>query len=263
MSDIQQKVKAQFAKTSESYVSSPIHAKGEDLKMLLELAGDVKDKDVLDIATGAGHTALAFAKAGARVTATDLTPEMLEQARVFLKSQNIHQVSFQEASAEELPFEDESFNAVTCRIAAHHFVDIGAFVQEVARVLKPTGQFLLVDNISPLDKELAQVMNHIEKTRDPSHVWAYSIPTWMDHLTKVNLEVYSLQRFKRKKNFVSWTQNAQTPQKVITELEEYILSLSEGLQDYFEIIEDRKLLFLSHEVMVLQAIKKTTHFGPS
>ena len=263
MSDIHNKVKAQFAKTSDAYVTSSIHAKGEDLQVLLELAGNVKDKTVLDVATGAGHTALVFAQAGARVTATDLTPEMLMKARVFLKSQNVHDVIFQEASAERLPFANDSFDIVTCRIAAHHFADPESFVKEVARVLKPQGQFLLVDNISPVDKDLAKVMNHIEKTRDPSHVWAYSISIWIDYLTTADLEIHALQRFKREKDYVSWTKNAQTPKEIVGELEQYILSLPESSQMYFEVItEGDKLFALSHEVMILKAIKAINSISP-
>jgi ubiquinone/menaquinone biosynthesis C-methylase UbiE len=253
-SDIHDKVKAQFSKTAQAYVSSTVHAKGDELKLLLELAGDATNKKVLDIATGGGHTALAFAKAGAYVTATDLTPTMLETAKAFITSQGVDTVTFQEASAEALPFEDKSFDIVACRIAAHHFAEPKKFVTEVARVLKPAGIFLLVDNISPADSKLAETMNHIEKTRDPSHVWAYSIPTWLVWLNEAGLEFHHLTRFKRSKNYAYWTSYAQTPEKVISELEHYILSLPSPQQKYFELtVKEGRLETLSHEVMVLMA----------
>jgi ubiquinone/menaquinone biosynthesis C-methylase UbiE len=252
--DIHDKVKAQFSKTAQAYVSSTIHAKGDDLKLLLELAGDVTNKKVLDIATGGGHTALAFAKAGAEVTATDLTPAMLETAKTFITEQDVDSVTFQEASAEALPLDDQSFDIVTCRIAAHHFAEPGKFVAEVARVLKSDGIFLLVDNISPVDAKLAEAMNHIEKTRDPSHVWAYSIFTWLNWLSEASLELHHLTRFKRRKNFPYWTSYAQTPEHVARELEDYILSLPASQQKYFQItIKEGRLETLSHEVMVLMA----------
>jgi ubiquinone/menaquinone biosynthesis C-methylase UbiE len=255
--DIHAKVKAQFSNTAQAYVTSNIHAKGDELKRLLELADDVTNKEVLDVATGGGHTALAFAKAGANVIATDLTPAMLETARTFVCSQGVTSITFQEAKAEALPFENASLDIVTCRIAAHHFAEPEPFVLEVARVLKPEGIFLLVDNISPNDSNLANVMNHIEKTRDPSHVWAYSIPTWLHWLTKTRLELYHLERFKRSKNFLAWTNNARTPEAVISDLEQYVLSLSEGQQRYFEVTtKEGRLETLSHEVMVLMAKKQ-------
>jgi ubiquinone/menaquinone biosynthesis C-methylase UbiE len=252
--EIHNKVKAQFSKTAQAYVSSTIHAKGDELKLLLELAGDVTNKKVLDIATGGGHTALAFAKAGARVTATDLTPAMLETAKAFISEQGVDSVTFQEASAEALPFDHQSFDIVTCRIAAHHFAEPEKFVAEVARVLKPDGIFLLVDNISPVDAKLAEVMNYIETTRDPSHVWAYSIPTWLNWLSEAGLELHHLTRFKRRKNYPYWTSYAQIPENVSAELEHFVLSLPESRQKYFEItIREGRLETLSHEVMVLLA----------
>ena len=78
---------------------------------MLELAGDVTNKTVLDVATGAGHTALAFAKAGAIVTASDLTKTMLETAEVFITEQGIDNMIFQEAAAEALPFDDQKSHA--------------------------------------------------------------------------------------------------------------------------------------------------------
>jgi ubiquinone/menaquinone biosynthesis C-methylase UbiE len=247
-SDIHDKVKAQFSKTAQAYVSSAIHAKGDELKLLLELAGDVTNKKVLDVATGGGHTALAFAKAGVRVTATDLTPAMLETAKTFMVEQGVDSVIFQEASAESLPFEHQSFDIVT------HFAEPKKFVEEVARVLKSDGLFLLVDNISPADSTLAEIMNTIEKTRDPSHVWAYSIPTWLNWLTEAGLELHHLTRFKRSKNYAYWTSYAQTPEKVIGELEQYVLSLPKARQKYFELtVKEGRLEKVSHEVMVLMA----------
>lgn len=252
--DIHSKVKAQFSKTARAYVSSTIHAKGDELKLLLELAGNVTSKKVLDIATGGGHTALAFAKAGAEVTATDLTPAMLETAKTFIAEQGVDSVVFQEASAEALPFENQSFDIVTCRIAAHHFAEPKKFVGEVARILKPEGLFLLVDNVSPTDSVLAETMNYIEKTRDPSHVWAYSVPTWLNWLTEAGLELHHLTRFKRSKNYPYWTNYAQTPETVVKELEHTILSLPRSQQKYFEItVKEGRLETLSHEVMVLVA----------
>ncbi len=255
MSDaIHTNVKAQFSKTAGAYVTSNSHAKGAELNLLLELAGDVTGQEVLDVATGGGHTALAFAKAGATVTATDLTPEMLEAAQTFITSQGINTIRFKETKAEALPFEDQSFDSVTCRIAAHHFAEPETFVLETARVLKPEGLFLLVDNISPKDTYLAEAMNAIEKTRDPSHVYAYSVPTWLNWLTQAGLELYYLTRFKRSKNFSYWTSYAQTPQAVTEELETYILSLPEKQQAYFEVtLKEGRLETLSHEVMVLMA----------
>ena len=257
--DVYEQVKTQFGKTAQAYVTSTIHAKGEDLEALLELAGDVQNTRVLDVATGGGHTALAFARAGATVTATDLTPEMLQAAHEHLQAQSITDVTFQEANAEALPFDPQTFETVTCRIAAHHFAHPQKFVREAARVLVPNGLFLLVDNVAPEDAGLAEAMNHIEKTRDPSHVQAYSVKTWVMWLSEAGLEPYHLSRFRRTKNFSDWTSYAQTPDEGVEKLEAYVVALPEPFKRYFEVIERRgRLEALSHEVVLLAAKKLRT-----
>ena len=253
--EISDKVKAQFGKTARNYVTSSIHAKGDDLKVMLELAGNVKDKKVLDVATGGGHTALTFARVGAEVTAVDLTPEMLAAAEANIREQGFTDVIFREANAEALPFEAVSFDIVTCRIAPHHFAHPQMFVQEVARVLKPGGYFLLIDNIAPLNSELATTMNHIEKVRDPSHVEAYSLKTWTDWLSEVGLELHHLSRFYRDKDFDAWLGYAEA-EGVGGELESYVLSLPVSFKSYLKVVEENgHLEALSHEVALILAKK--------
>lgn len=261
MSDIHAKVKAQFSKVASAYVTSSIHAKGEDLNVLLELAADVSRKTVLDIATGGGHTALAFAKAGAKVTATDLTKTMLDTAKAFIEEQGFTDIVFQEAAAEALPFDTGSFDVVTCRIAPHHFADPAKFVSEVSRVLKPSGSFLLIDNITPEDSVLADSVNHIEKTRDSSHVAAYSVRTWLNWLADNHLELHYLTRFERKKDYQTWARYAQASEETISQLERYVLSLPEAIKRYLTVeVQEGKLRSLTHEVVLLHAKKQIIRF---
>lgn len=250
-------VQKQFAKTAQAYVHSAIHAKGNDLAQMLEVVGEVQGKRALDIATGGGHTALALARAGAKVVATDLTPEMLQAAQGFIASQEDAaslEVEFQTAKAEDLPFEAGSFDLVSCRIAAHHFLNPQKFVAEVARVLKPAGRFALIDNIAPEKPDLAQAMNQIEKVRDPSHNQAYSVRQWVDLLANAGLEVYQLSRWRRKKDFAAWVVASQTPATTVEDLERWVLALGAPQKAYLEVEEQEdKLLSLSHEVVFIAA----------
>src|SRR6266540_816235 len=70
-------------------------------------------KSLMDIATGGGHTALAFAPYVRAVVATDLTPRMIEVAEAFIREQGAANVTFQVADAEALPFPNASFEIVT------------------------------------------------------------------------------------------------------------------------------------------------------
>ena len=142
-------VQQQFGAHAAAYATSTVHAKGASLGRLVELVQPKPSWHALDVATGAGHTAAAFAPHVARVVASDLTPEMLQEAAKLAKAKGFANMETAPADAEALPFDDASFDLVTCRIAPHHFPDVPTFVAEVWRTLKGGGTFALVDNIAP------------------------------------------------------------------------------------------------------------------
>lgn len=101
---------------------------------LLDAARVGAGTNLLDVAAGPGHLAAAAARRGARVTGVDLAPEM-----VAIASRLHPNVSFREASAEQLPFPDGSFDAVTCAFGVGHFPEPERVLTEFARVLAPGG----------------------------------------------------------------------------------------------------------------------------
>ena len=252
---IYRKVRDQFGKTASGYLSSPGHAKGEDLKAMVHLAGDLQGRAVLDVATGGGHTALAFARAGAVVTATDLTSEMLEAAHAFAEEEGVRGVTFLLAAAEELPFEDDSFEIVSCRIAPHHFADPRAFVWEAARVLVPGGLILIVDNVAPEDPELNRAMNRIERERDPSHVETYTVRRWINWLADAGFDLAHIERFRRDEDFRSWLERAHTPAETGEVIERYVLGLPPRIRHYLNVVEEGgQLVSLAHEAASMMAV---------
>src|SRR5258708_33493459 len=88
-------------------------------------------------------------------------------------------ISFQEASAEALPFESDAFSLVVSRHAPHHFHDVGKFLSEVRRVLACGGRFVLADQISPT-AESCDWIDYWERTRDPSHFLQRTVSQWQD-----------------------------------------------------------------------------------
>ena len=259
--EIREAAKRTFASAADSYVASTGHRSGSDLKRLVALASDqlggLAGRKALDIATGGGHVALALARAGAHVTATDLTPRMLEAAASFVRQEApALQVEFREADAGALPFGDAAYDLVTCRIAAHHFPDPSAFLREVARVLRPGGAAVLIDNVAPEDAELNAVMNEVERMRDPAHVESYPVAWWVAEAARAGLESVHLERFWRDKAFRAWAERTppagMEPAAHAAAVERFVRGLSERARAYLGAHEgEGGLESLRHEVMLL------------
>ena len=188
--DNKQQIQHLFGRAAADYAASGVHAWGYSLNRLLELTQPQAHWRVLDVATGAGHTALTFAPHVAQVVASDITTEMLAEAARLAQERGFTNFSTEMADAEALPFDDDSFDLVTCRLAAHHFPHTAQFVAESARVLRPGGLLAVVDNVVPgsrlrgkkarIEWEAGEYINAYEKLRDPSHGRCLSLHEWID-----------------------------------------------------------------------------------
>ncbi len=196
-------VQEQFGKTHAEYLTSKPHAKGASLERLLTLAAPQKDWHALDVATGGGHVAYTFAPHVARMWATDITQEMLDMVKAEAQKRGLANIRTAYAKAEALPFEDLSFDLVTCRIAPHHFESIPAFLGEVHRVLKPSGLLALVDNVVPAGS-VGDYVNAFERFRDPSHLRSWSMEEWRAALKAQGSSIAHEEEIYRQMEFKSW-----------------------------------------------------------
>ncbi len=109
-----------------------------------------EDETILDIGCGAGVDSVLAAKlawASGAVTGIDLVPEMLARARENARLAGVDNVTFQEASAEQLPFPENSFDVVISNGVFNLVVDKVKALSEVHRVLKPGGRLMLADQV--------------------------------------------------------------------------------------------------------------------
>jgi ubiquinone/menaquinone biosynthesis C-methylase UbiE len=228
--DTKSLVQAQFGANAANYVDSRSHARGASLPRLVEMTKPNRRWRMLDVATGAGHTALAFAPHVAEVIAADITPEMLEVTRRLAAERGLTNVKIDEAPAEDLPYGDGSFDLVTCRIAPHHFADVPRFVAEVARVLKPGGVFGLVDNISPDDAAAAEQYNAFEKIRDPSHGRCLTLGEWLELMRRSGLTIGHYELLDKDMDFNAWTTQMSVAADTKQQLRTLLLNASPALQ---------------------------------
>jgi SAM-dependent methyltransferase len=105
---------------------------------LVKFAGVRSGQRVLDVGCGTGVVAITAARLGAHVTGLDLTPELLEQARENSRIAELH-VDWHEGDAEDLPFEDASFDVVLSQFGHMFAPRPEVAVAEMLRVLKPSG----------------------------------------------------------------------------------------------------------------------------
>jgi ubiquinone/menaquinone biosynthesis C-methylase UbiE len=191
------KVKQQFGENAAFYLTHAPHARGESLERLVTLTEPKPDWHVLDIATGGGHVVYTFAPHVARVWATDVTEEMLTQVRAEAARRKLGNIRTAYAKAEMLPFEDASFDLVTCRVAPHHFDSIPDFLGETARVLKANGTLAVVDNVVPAGS-VGDYVNAFERFRDPSHLRSWTVEEWQAAFANAGYAVaHSELLFKR------------------------------------------------------------------
>jgi SAM-dependent methyltransferase len=167
---------------AQAYRDSPVHAAGEDLDLVVEWCEPAPGVTVLDVATGGGHVARRLREAGATVVTTDPAPGMQPDTT---------------APAEDLPFADGSFDAATCRLAAHHFDDVIAAVKEMARVARD--RVVICDNVF-----ISETSEEADRLRDPSHVRNYSAPEWHSFFELAGLRVDGERHFARETDVESW-----------------------------------------------------------
>lgn len=221
-----------FDEHASAYVESDVHRAGEDLATLADWVSDATR--ALDVATGAGHTAGAVLdRRVPEVVVTDAAPAMIRTAESEFPG-----VSGAVGDAEALPFVANAFDAVTCRIAAHHFPDPGVFVREVARVLEPGGVFALEDNIAPDDDDLDDFLNRVERLRDPSHARSYRESEWRRWVADAGFEIEEATVLKKTIDYRDWVAQLDTPAENRAELEALFADPPEGANALYEITYD-------------------------
>ena len=198
-----QSVREQFGANARFYVTHATHAKGASLQRLVDVVPLEASWKALDIATGAGHTAFALSPHVAQVTATDITPEMLELTREGAAKRHLGNVLVEAAAAEDLKYLANSFDCITCRIAAHHFESIPDFLAGCGRILQDQGYLVIIDNVTP-EGVAGDYVNSFEKLRDPSHGQCLSVNQWQTALAEHGFVLTHLEILGKRMQFEPW-----------------------------------------------------------
>ena len=174
---------------ADAYRTSAIHSQGPDLDLTVEWCEPSPGVTVLDVATGGGHVARRLRELGATVVTVDPAPGMKADTT---------------APAEDQPFAANSFDAVACRVAAHHFADVLQAVKEMARVAKH--RVVICDNTF-----VSESSEEADRVRDPSHVRNYGVAEWHSFFELAGLQVAAEDLMQRPLEIQPWLDRAQTP----------------------------------------------------
>jgi SAM-dependent methyltransferase len=205
-------VQRQFGRTAAAYVESPNHARGEDLHRIVALATEHGGERVVDVGTGVGHTLRRVAPSFRRAVGVDATREMLAAGVSVLARAGVTNALLVQADATALPVASRSADVVTSRLAAHHFADAAGAFREIARILRPAGLFVLVDNYAPDEPLLDRFINELETLRDPSHVRNHTLAGWRDLLELAGLRTtVDTDTAITKLTTENWLERSQTP----------------------------------------------------
>jgi demethylmenaquinone methyltransferase/2-methoxy-6-polyprenyl-1,4-benzoquinol methylase len=120
-------------------------------KRVVKLVVETQPKSVLDIATGTGDLAISFSKYEIpKIVGFDLSEGMLAVARKKVATQKIaEKIEFIQGDSEDMPFDDNSFDAITVAFGVRNFEDLEKGLSEIVRVLKPGGIFVVLETSVP------------------------------------------------------------------------------------------------------------------
>jgi ubiquinone/menaquinone biosynthesis C-methylase UbiE len=242
-----------FAERAAFYTTSAVHADKAVLDHIVELAQPKATDRVLDVATGTAHTALAFAPQVARVIATDITPEMLAQGEMLRAEAEIENLEFRIADAHDLPFEDAAFDIVTCRRAAHHFVDVAKAMHEMTRVLKPGGRLVIDDRSAPEDGFADATLNRLDWLHDHSHVRQYRAGEWRGMMQDAGCRIEAIETYTRHRPLSAFTDGVDAVD--VAEIESIVAGLDAHQRALLNVAEKDSEVYLNHWYITVIGVK--------
>lgn len=205
-----------FDRSAENYLKSSDHAVGADLQYFKEYFKNVSVEKALDVACAAGHFAKAFP--AEKVFTTDLSFNMLKAAR---DSMGFDMPVL--SKGEFLPYKDEVFDMVGCRIAMHHFMSPCMFMYDTYRILKSGGYFVLIDSVVGIEDE---ELNRLELIRDETHRRSFCPDEIKAMAEAEGFQLETSEVFLKRHDFEEWAQRLKPSKEQYRQIVDAFLNVS-------------------------------------
>lgn len=237
-----QLIDSQFGSQANTYLKSSVHSQGPEFEVLEAIlqqeAHSTSTLNVLDLGCGAGHISFCAAQHASSVIAYDLSQQMLTTVEQAATDKGLTNIKTVRGEAESLPLANNSFDMVISRFSAHHWMDVARALSEARRVLKPTGQLIMIDIMAPPVALLDSFLQTIEMLRDTSHVRDYSASDWLAMMGQAKLSTVSVITHKLTLDFKDWIARMQTPEHFITSIRALQQNSGHEVQSYFNLQPD-------------------------
>jgi ubiquinone/menaquinone biosynthesis C-methylase UbiE len=210
-SDHKAVIREEFTRQAEAYAAAPPIRDPERIERLVKAVNPRADARVLEVATGPGHVAMAFAAVCREVVGLDLTAAPIEIANRARRERGLDNIRFEVGDAEHLPFADGEFDVAVCRFAVHHFAEPRAVMAEMVRACRAGGSVAIEDLIASEHAARAEYHNRFERLRDSSHTRALALSELVRMMAESGLEIVRFYSDRIVNSVEAWLANAQTP----------------------------------------------------
>ncbi len=211
-------VREEFTRQADAYAKAAVITDQDRLARLIGAIAPEPGARAIEVATGPGYVAMALAARCREVVGVDLTEAPLRIAERTRQNRDLHNVRFQSADAEELPFADGEFDIAVCRFAFHHFEHAARVLAEMCRVCRAGGTIAVEDLYASELPKRASYYNSFERLRDHSHVRAFSPTDLIGMFAKAGVELQRLYSDELVADMEEWLLSAQTGSADATEV---------------------------------------------
>ena len=204
-------VQESFTRQAAAYAAAPGIIDPTRIARLVAAVAPAATARLLEVATGPGHVALAFAPFVREVVGIDLTAAPLAIAEQARRQRGLDNVRFEQGDATHLRFADGSFDVVLCRFAFHHFTEPARVLAEMTRLCRPGGTVAVEDMVVSEHPDRAAYQNRFENLRDESHTRAFPLSALLRLFADAGLEVETVQTDALTPDLEGWLARAGTP----------------------------------------------------
>ncbi|MGH8012318.1 MAG: class I SAM-dependent methyltransferase [Candidatus Binataceae bacterium] len=239
-------IQSQFRRQAEVYSTMPVVTDPALLEFMVSVSGVAANEHVLDVASGPGYVALAFAPHCARVIGLDATDRLVARARVTAAERGITNVWFALGDVERMALRASGFELATCRFAFHHFPHPATVIAEMCRVTRPGGRMVIVDMLASEDQAKADYHNAMERLCDPSHARALPASEFERIFTEHGLEITFKQSRKTSYRVEDWIAHGAPPPENAAKIVAMMEASIEPDQSALDVRRQDGTLYFSH-----------------